>query len=130
MKLPKSEKKVLIYLRDSYVGRHGTRESNLEDFTIFVMDEGLKAVVPHLYGDDPSLSELKSVFRELARRGLVRIHGADRNYSLTREGYTFASKGWGQRLIDYLNSNPGVAILISITSLVISIAAYLKSNAT
>ena len=126
MKLPKDEKRVLVYLKDSYVKQHGTKESHLEEFTIFVIDEGLRSVVPHLHGNDSSLTELKSVFQELARRGLVRIHGANRNISLTKEGFVEATKGWGQRFIDYLNANPGVAIIISVFSLVIAIAAYVK----
>lgn len=126
MKLPKDEKKVLVYLKDCYVKQHGTKESDLDDFTIFVIDEGLRSVVPHLHGNDSSLTELKSVFRELARRGLVRVHGADRNISLTKEGYVEATKGWWQRFIDYLNTNPWIVVSISISSLVIAIAAYIK----
>jgi hypothetical protein len=117
VKLPKDEKNVLVCLKDSYVEQYGTKESHLDDYTISVIDERLRSVVPHLYENDSNLTELKSVFKELARRGLVRIHGADGNYSLTKEGYVEATKGWGQRFIDYLNANPGVAIIISVFAL-------------
>lgn len=130
MKLPKTEEVVLHYMLEAYRARHGTRMQHLDEFTIFIMDDGLRATVPDLYDNDSSLSELKSVFRELANRGLTRIHGSDRNYSLTEKGAIQASEGPFRKAVNYLNANPGWAIVISTISLIISALAYFNGSAT
>jgi hypothetical protein len=112
MKLPKREKVVLRYMLQAYRARHGTRLQHLEEFTIFIMDDGLRVTVPDLFENDSSLSELKSVFCELANRGLVRVHGSDRNYSLTEKGAVHASEGIFRKAVNYFNANPGWAIVI------------------
>lgn len=126
MILPKREKIVLQYMLQAYRARHGKRLQYLDEFTIFIMDEGLRGTVPDLFGNDSSLTELKTIFRELANRGLVRIHGADRNYSLTEKGAIHASEGVFRKMVNYLNINPGWAIVISIISLAISIFTLLN----
>lgn len=130
MRLPKKERVVLRYLLQAYRARHGTRLQYLDEFTIFIMDDGLRATVPDLFGNDSSLFELKSIFRELANRGLVRIHGSDRNYSLTEKGALCASEGIFRKTVIYFNANPGWAIIISVISAIISVLAYFNGNAT
>lgn len=127
MKLPKRETVVLHYMLQAYRARHGARMRHLDKFRIFIMDDGLRAAVPDLFENDSSLSDLKSVFRELADRGLVRIHGSDRNYSLTKKGAIKASEGLFRKAVKYLNANPGWAIVISTISLIISVVAYFGS---
>jgi hypothetical protein len=129
MKLPNDERVLLQYLYSRFVDVNGNRQSKLTEFTIFVLEPGLKTAVPHLFSEDASLKELKHAFRELAARGLVRIHGADRNYSLTKEGFDEASQGRSMRILDFLNRNTGLAIGVSIISLIVAVIALFRTVA-
>ncbi len=110
----------------TYIEAHGARQSHLNEFTTFILDDGLKKAVPHLYNSDSKLTELKSVCIELESRGLIQIHGNNRYYSITKEGFALASKGLVSTTIEYFNSNPGWAVLISLVSLVVSAIALLN----
>jgi hypothetical protein len=128
MKLKETDRKVLNYLYCKYLKQHGSSVTHLDNFTIFVVDDGMKKAVPKLYDSDPELKELKDVFKELSLRGFVNVHGNYRNISLTKEGFNEASKTWWRKFIDFFNSNPGLAVLISLISLVVAVIALFKSS--
>jgi hypothetical protein len=130
MILPSSERKILKYIKNKYIREHGSQLSYLGEFTIFILDSDLKEAVPELYGQDPELTELKSACRELANRKLIKVHGNYRNLSITKDGFTLASKGLIESVIEYFNSNPGWAVLISLVSLVVAVIALFKPVVT
>jgi hypothetical protein len=127
MKLKKTDKIVLKYLFAEYSKRHGPSMAHLDDFSVFIINDGLKSVVPELYGKDPNLIELKAVFKELSHRGLIKILGKNRDIALTENGYMEASKTWWIKIIELLNTNPGLAILISLISLIVSVLALFRT---
>jgi hypothetical protein len=129
MKLSNDERVLLQYLYSRFVDVNGNRLSKLTEFTISVLEPGLKTAVPHLFSEDASLKELKHAFRELSARGLVKIHDADRNYSLTEEGFAEASQGAFMSCLSFLNRNPGLAIGVSIISLIVAVIALFRTGA-
>ncbi len=128
MKLNKTDKKVLAYLYKKYKEDHGSSKSMFSEFSIFILDNGLKKAVPELYGTDPELEKTKNIFKELSVRGFIRIHGNNRNISLTEAGFIEASKTPLNRFIEFLNSNPGIAVIISLVSLIVATIALFKSK--
>ena len=128
MKLRKIDKKVLAYLYNDYKKQHGSSVYNLSRYSIVALDDGLKRAVPGLYGSDPELRELKAIFKELSTRDLVNIHGSYQNISLTEAGFIEASKTRWRRFVEFFNSNPGLAIIISLVSLIVAVIALFKST--
>ena len=59
MKLNKTDKQVLTYLYKKYKQEHKSSKSMLNEFSIFILDKGLKNAVPELYGSDPELEKIK-----------------------------------------------------------------------
>ncbi len=103
--------------------------SNLEESYISTLDDGLRRAVPELYRrTDPKLSTLKKIFEDLSIRELISVHGNYKGISLTEDGFNEASKTCWRRFVEFLNNNPGLAILISVVSLIVAVVALFKST--
>ena len=68
---------------------------------------------------------IPKAFDELVEHGY--LEEREWGYSLTDSGLKHGTQGRIKKAINYLNHNPGLAIVISIISLVVSIFAYIKS---
>lgn len=127
MKHKDIHRKVLNYLHGEYLKRHGPGSAHLGDFRISMVDSGMARVVSELSGNDPELEE--AVFEELSSRGLVALCGNGPDISLTAKGVSEASKTALDRFMEFLNSNPGLAILVPLASLTLAaIALFIHIN--
>ena len=119
MKLKDIDKKVLNYLYDEYLKRHGSTFAHLGDFRISTVDSGMKNAVPELSGKDPELE--KTVFKQLSSRGLVALCGNSGDISLTDKGFSEASKTALDKFMEFLDSNPRLVISIPLVSFMLAV---------
>lgn len=125
--MEKRQKKIINCLYKSYISRHGRSISKLQQHSLFILDKKLECAVPEMFSEgDTELKSVKDAFQELQHKGYVQVLGNNRQIRLTEKGYLFASENWFQKALIFLNKNPGVAILISAISLILSIIALLK----
>lgn len=112
-----------------YQNRFGESQGHLNEFlfdhSITVNESALSALVEGRFNDNVSTG-LESLFNELEARQYIEVQ-ANGDYALTISGYTLGSRGTLMKGLDFLNANPGLAILISVVSLVVSILALIAS---
>jgi hypothetical protein len=68
---------------------------------------------------------LKRIFDHFVAEGYATEAGS--NYELTKLGYEKGATGFLQRILEFLNKNPGLAIVISVVALLVSIGALFVS---
>ena len=127
MRLNKNAKNLLNCIYKKYVEVHGCNISEIDSFSVVIMDDGFRSALPDLFEGDPDLTELKAVIRDLRARGYVKSNTPYRDVFLTIDGYKMSSKSVFGKTLDFLNSNPGLAIPISLLSLGIALIAFIKS---
>lgn len=127
--MKKQLKNIIVYLHKDYSEMYGKNVSKLSDYSLSILDSGLKSAVPQLYDkNDTDLLRAKEAFKELAYGGYIDILGNYRNIRLTEKGYQEASMGFFKKALLFVNKNPGLAIIISLLSLAVSIIALFKSS--
>jgi hypothetical protein len=131
-KIPdKSEKKLLQYLYNRKVERGGYGVRNLESGSLstFSHDPNIERYVPGVYvkHGDVTTALIVPIVEELYANGLVEFSPNRTSFWLTRKGYEEARKRWWEKLLGFLNKNPGLSIPISVVALVVSFfAAFFK----
>ena len=126
--MEKHLRQIVKCLYADYTERHGSNVSKLSEHSLFILDPTLKKAVPQLFDEnDTSHKSVQDAFQELRHRGYVDVLGNNHAIRLTPEGYKWASENMFQKSLNFLNKNSGVAILVSIVSLIISIIALFKS---
>ena len=126
--MEKHLRKIVKCLYASYTERHGKTIGKLSEHSLFILDHRLKEAVPELFDEkDTNLESVKEAFQELRHRGFVDVLGNNREIRLTSEGYKWASENVFQKSLNFLNKNSGVAILVFVISLIVSIVALFKN---
>ncbi|WP_144080565.1 hypothetical protein [Pseudomonas simiae] len=119
------ESKLLGIIYDKYIHRFGHGVRNLGEFPIYITSAEVYV------GDMPELQEQEGnvirhrfidIMQELEASGYV-VYDQKTSFFLTDAGYKRASMSLKDKALDFFNKNQGLAVPISIVSLIISIIA-------
>lgn len=117
--------KLLRLIYEDYLEEHGEGVRKLGQFGVLITAHDMYIPrMPELMEVEGTLARplFSDVLSELKTQGYLRWDEASKYY-LTTEGYNFVRKGLYGRFVDYLNRNPGLAIPISVVSLLLSVLA-------
>lgn len=117
-------RKILRRLAKEFEVQHHGLVSKLDDFEVSIMQlaDFSKSGMARALSAKPTLEE---VLIDLRSHGYLK--SADSlSVSLTELGLKEGSRGICRRLWDFINRSPGIAILISLCSLIVAILALLK----
>ncbi|MFG0828805.1 hypothetical protein ACF8R6_10555 [Pseudomonas sp. CJQ_7] len=123
--LNKLEKKLLRSIYEKYIERYGQGVRRLGEFRVLITAGDIyHRDIPELLERTPNgtRSRFLDVLRELEAAGCVRPEGAGA-YVLTEAGYAEAAMSRTDKLLEFFNRNQGLAIPISMASLIISLIA-------
>tara|TARA_R110001592_G_scaffold325236_1_gene605089 strand:- start:1321 stop:1791 length:471 start_codon:yes stop_codon:yes gene_type:complete len=113
----------------SYIKKFGGLVSQLKSWNFNFADcvtiPEIKVVVDQYCTSSTIDQMIPKAFEELVEQGY--LEEREWGYSLTDSGLKHGSQGVIKKIINYLNQNPGLAIVISIISLVVSISVYINS---
>lgn len=125
-RLPKGvEMDLLKAIYRKYVDENGVGIRRIGSFKILITaQDTYSQAVPRLKKSSGQLrsSYFVSAMLELQALGYVEYDGKSA-YQLTERGFQAASKSTLQRVVDYFNENQGLAIPISIVSLIVAVIA-------
>jgi hypothetical protein len=119
------ESKLLGLIYDKYIHRFGHGVRNLDEFPIYITSAEVYV------GDMPELQEQEGnvirhrfidIMQELEASGYV-VYDQNTSFFLTEAGYKRASMTLKDKALDFFNKNQGLAVPISVLSLIISIIA-------
>ncbi|PIB57211.1 hypothetical protein [Pseudomonas sp. 2995-1] len=119
------EQKLLALIYRKYVERLGHGVRNLREFPIWITSaEVYLPDMPELreYDENMARDLFVDVMRELEASGYV-IFDSNIAFFLTEAGYGRASMTPVDKFLDFCNKNQGLAVPISIVSLIVSFAA-------
>jgi hypothetical protein len=117
-------RKILRRLAGEFEARHHGMVSQLDDFKVSVIElaEFSRSGMARRLSEKPTLED---TLVDLRSRGYLK--SVESLYvSLTELGLKEGSRGGLGRLWDFINRSPGIAILISLGSLIVAIIALLK----
>lgn len=115
----------LKVLCNIYIAKNGKIKSSLSKWTfsgLIWMDSKFEGILPEGNPNNKGDS-LREIFSELEHLGYIRKSNERNRYLLTEEGYLCGTEAYWQKQLNYLNRNPGLAIVVSFFALVVSIAA-------
>ena len=121
----KMEPKLLGLIYKKYIDRFGHGVRNLGEFPILITSaEVYLADMPELQEMDDNLIRHRfiDIMRELQTSGYVN-YDQKTSFFLTEAGYQRAALSPKDKALDFFNKNQGLAVPISVVSLVISIIA-------
>ena len=119
------EPKLLGLIYKKYIDRFGHGVRNLSEFPILITSaEVYLADMPELQEMDDNLIRHRfiDIMRELQTSGYVN-YDQKTSFFLTEAGYQRAALSPKDKALDFFNKNQGLAVPISVVSLVISIIA-------
>lgn len=122
------DEKLLRYMYEQHILKHGHNSSNLENSKLSIAaGHGLAEVIPGIYpkADGMYKSQVRAAAGALQQKGHVEIDWNDGEFWLTPEEYTWASRGNFRRALEFLNENPGLSIPLSLLALLVAGAALL-----
>ncbi|EMM8839766.1 TPA: hypothetical protein SL809_001706 [Pseudomonas aeruginosa] len=122
--------KLLRIIRKRYVDKHGEGVRNLGDFPILITaHNSFSDEMPEVIEERGGVQypRLLDMLKELEHRGFVRFDG-NYSYFLTVDGYKEASMSTFARGMRWFEVHPGIATLIALLSLLISIIALFVSG--
>lgn len=123
--LPGMERKLLMGLYRRYIDQFGHGIRHLQEYKILIT--AAEVYLPEM----PELREVQGnmardlfidVMKELEASGFVVFDGSTA-FNLTESGYRKASMSWKDRTLDFFNKNEGLAVPISVISLVVAVIA-------
>ncbi|MBC3492369.1 hypothetical protein [Pseudomonas taiwanensis] len=126
----KLEKKLLRSIYKKYIERYGHGVRRIGEFPVLITAGDIyHRDIPELLEktDNGSKSRFLDVLRELEALGHMRSDGAGA-YVMTEAGYTEAAMSRTDKSLDFFNRNQGLAIPISMVSLIISLIALFVSS--
>ncbi|HDS1791474.1 hypothetical protein NPS34_25670 [Pseudomonas putida] len=126
----KLEKELLRSIYKKYIERYGHGVRRISEFRVLITAGDIyHRDIPELLEktDNGTKSRFLDVLRELEAIGYVRSDGAGA-YVLTEPGYTEAAMSRIDKFLDFFNRNQGLAIPISMVSLIISLIALFVSS--
>lgn len=119
------KQKLLRIIYEKYVDEFGHGVRNLRQFPVLITaQESYHEKMPELMEsqDNARRSLFLDVMKELRADGFI-FYDEGVNYYLTAEGYEEADMGWLKRSLRFFNANQGLAVPISIISLIVSVIA-------
>lgn len=119
------EQKLLGLIYKKYTDRFGHGVRNLAEFPILITSaEVYLADMPELQEMDGNLIRHRfiDIMEELRASGFV-TYDQKTSFFLTDAGYARAALSLKDKVLDFFNKNQGLAVPISIVSLIISIIA-------
>jgi hypothetical protein len=120
----RNARKILQRLARDFRTRHHGMVSKLDEFKVSVIElaDFSRAGMARRLSEKPALED---TLVDLRSRGYLK--SADSmSVSLTELGLKEGSRGSFGRLWDFINRSPGLAILISLGSLIVAVIALLK----
>ena len=124
------EEELLRYMYKRHVERFGTTRHNLPESNLSLLaGRELEDEIPRILTINGNMKKyfVVDAAKELERRGLVQFNHDNAYFWLTQDGFSQASKGFVRRSLDFFNVNAGLATLIALLSLVVSIIALAVS---
>lgn len=124
------KQKLIRIIYEGYVEAFGHGVRNLQQFPVLITAQDVyHKKMPELmeYQDNQLRSLFVDVMNELRADGFIR-YDERVNYYLTPEGYREADLSRLQRSFRFFNANQGLAVPISILSLVVSVIALFLSG--
>ena len=128
------EQKFLRYLYDRQIKHVGHGISKRRDCTMFITHGPGSEIEKHIpgvledRGDGLKKYLVTEVATELESRGMVEFNTTNTEFWLTVAGYDAAAKTRWNRMLDFLNKNPGliatVSLFVAACAFFLSIAAY------
>lgn len=116
--------KILKALCSEYQKNCGDSFGNLHlhkfDYFVFA-EESISPLVAEYTPKDEASEIIEWLVDELVALGYVTKNGSE--FWLTKEGFETGTKTFFKKLIDRLNRNPGLALIVSFSALLVSIAA-------
>jgi hypothetical protein len=118
--------KILRRLACDFDARHHGMVSQLDDFKVSVIElaDFSRSGMARRLSEKPTLED---TLIDLRSRGYLKSTDSSLYVSLTELGLKEGSRGSFVRLWDFINDSPGIAILISLGSLIVAIIALLKT---
>lgn len=119
------ESKLLGLIYDKYIHRFGHGVRNLGEFPIYITSaEVYLSDMPELQEQDGDLIRHRfvDIMLELEASGYV-VYDQKTSFFLTEAGYRSAAMTLKDKVLDFCNKNQGLAVPISVISLIISIIA-------
>ncbi|MDR6162371.1 hypothetical protein [Pseudomonas fluorescens] len=119
------EAKLLGLIYDKYIHRFGHGVRNLGEFPIYITSaEVYLADMPELQEQEGDLIRHRfvDIMLELEASGYVE-YDQKTSFFLTEVGYRSAAMTLKDKVLDFCNKNQGLAVPISVISLIISIIA-------
>jgi hypothetical protein len=120
--------KFLKYMYKRHVSTYGYGVRNLEASKLLVTSGyGIEREVPEILVEHNGMKKYLVVdaAHELQAKGYVQFSRDNTAFWLTEAGYRKAEQSWLERLLGYLNKNPGLSIPLSLLSLVVAVIALL-----
>lgn len=120
------KQKLLRLIYEKYVDEFGHGVRNLEQFRVLITAQDMyHEKMPELmeFDDNVRRSRFIDVISELKADGFISHGGGGQCLYLTPEGYREADMGWLKRSLRFFNANQGLAVPISIFSLIVSVIA-------
>ena len=125
------EKEVLRHLYRQHLRAYGSTLHNLDQTQLHVLaGEELESDIPRIVTVDGNYRTYHTAEagQELRKAGLAQFSEDSFSFWLTPAGFTEASMGPVGHALAFLNANAGVATVISLISLIVSVIALFAST--
>jgi len=134
------ETKFLRYLYDRQIEKCGpgmSKRTQSKMYTTHGPGSKIEQQIPGILTDEDNGIKkylVMDVAIELQSKGLVEFNANNTEFWLTDAGYEMAAKNGREKLLDFLNKNPGlislVSIIIAIVALIFTVVTYIHPPAT
>jgi len=113
------------WMYEQYSTKHGNLANKIDEYGVYLV--GTPSTIPEKFFSRQKSGVSEPLFIELAEdlasRGLVRFSSDRAKIHLTNKGFELANMNSFEKILFYFNINPGLAIVISLASLIVAIIA-------
>lgn len=113
------------WMYEQYSARHGNLAGSLDEYGVYLV--ATRSSIPEKFFSTQKSGASEPLFiklaEDLASRGLVRFSTDRTKIYLTNKGFELANMNSFEKILFHFNINPGLAIVISLASLIVAIIA-------
>lgn len=113
------------WMYEQYSTKHGNLANKIDEYGVYSVET--PSTIPEKFFSRQKSGVSEPLFIELAEdlasRGLVRFSSDRAKIHLTNKGFELANMNSFEKILFYFNINPGLAIVISLASLIVAIIA-------
>ena len=113
------------WMYEQYSAKHGNLAGNIDEYGVYLV--ATPSSMPEKFFSRQKSGVSEPLFiklaEDLASRGLVRFSTDRAKIHLTNKGFELANMNSFEKVLFHFNINPGLAIVISLASLIVAIIA-------